>query len=56
MSEVGDAVGGYPFVHMSRFAWFCSSIGRTIVGGIFAPASFIMSAVRAIRICELPAV
>ena len=29
--------------------------GQAIVGGIFAPCSFIMSAVRATRICALPA-
>ena len=35
MSDVGDAVSGYPFVHIVRVDWFWSWIGRTIVGGIF---------------------
>src|SRR5512142_1744840 len=56
ISVVGDADGGYPLMHMSRFDCCCSWIGNTILGGIFAPLSFIMSAVRATRICELPEV
>ena len=56
ISDVAEASCGYPLTHESRTRWFCSSIGNTICGGIFAPLSFIIAAVKATRICELPEV